>query len=94
MFTNTIILHDRMSVIKLENVKILGEGKETNSYELKSISCQSYLHKAGVKKYKLTAEGKWISEGWVWFHQAEVGWKERQGRWRKWCEGKGAQGGS
>lgn len=63
MFTNTVILQDRMSVIKLQNVKILRDGKETNSYELKSISSQLYLHKAGGKKYKLTAEGKWISEG-------------------------------
>lgn len=66
-----------MNGINAQNVKIFREGKEkfNKSYKLKSLSHQLYLNKAGKKKYKLTAEDKWVSEEWVWFHQAEWGGK-------------------
>lgn len=36
-----------MTGIKVQNMKILREEKDTNSYELRSINCQLYLNKAG-----------------------------------------------
>ena len=44
---NTII--SEQDTMKVQNVKILREGKETNFYRLKSINCQLYCNKAGKK---------------------------------------------
>ena len=73
--TNTIFSgQNTMNGIEVQNVKILREGKETNSYRLKSISCQLYRNKAGIKSLSLLQKTSGsLKNGYGFTRQSWVG---------------------